>query len=311
MILDIHSAGGSDPDNLTPCKDLLFFSATDGEHGTELWFTDGTTDQTKFVLDIYPGTESSEPEQLICLDDWLLFVANDGMHGKELWRTNGEVSEIVKDIHPGENGFDIGLNDDEPRFTPMKRIESTVYFVATDIVHGLELWKSDGTPQGTAQVDDDPLGSYISRITLLHEFDGRLYAVYNWKFLVQSDGTAEGTLKVPINYTNQDQIYGLHTVSDQLFVAGLFRLRRGTIFKTNGELMTRVLTLPVGRWHGAEISDMTAVGDLLYFKRTLLEYHSADDWATAGSELWRSDGTSDGTVRVTEGVNEVFGEYEG
>src|SRR5262249_60477132 len=42
----------------------MFFSASDGTHGTELWETDGTTAGTSFVSDINPGPPASNPPAL-------------------------------------------------------------------------------------------------------------------------------------------------------------------------------------------------------------------------------------------------------
>ena len=40
---------------LVAAGDTLFFTADDGEHGTELWRSDGTEDGTRLVRDINPG----------------------------------------------------------------------------------------------------------------------------------------------------------------------------------------------------------------------------------------------------------------
>ena len=50
---------------------------------------------------------------------------------------------LVKDINPG-NGTSYAGN--------MTDINGTLFFLATDGVHGVELWKSDGTSNGTVLV---------------------------------------------------------------------------------------------------------------------------------------------------------------
>jgi ELWxxDGT repeat protein len=64
----------------------LFFSATDGVHGYELWMSDGTAEGTQLVADIQPGPGSSAPEQITPSGSTVYFVADDGVTGRELWR---------------------------------------------------------------------------------------------------------------------------------------------------------------------------------------------------------------------------------
>jgi ELWxxDGT repeat protein len=82
----------SNPDNLTPVGDLLYFTADDGVHGQELWQTDGTAAGTVMVQDINPGPAGSNPEQFAVSGGKLYFTANDGIHGDELWSADVEGS---------------------------------------------------------------------------------------------------------------------------------------------------------------------------------------------------------------------------
>lgn len=77
---------------------------------------------------------------------------------------------------------------------------NTAFFAATSFTYGTELWKSDGTTDGTVMVKDINPGtssSYLSKLTIL---GNTLYFIANdgtsgtelWK----SDGTPEGTLLV-------------------------------------------------------------------------------------------------------------------
>jgi ELWxxDGT repeat protein len=89
------------PGHLTEVNGVLFFSADDGEHGMELWMTDGTPAGTKLVADIYPGPESSFPTDLTNVNGMLYFSADDGLHGTELWISNGSGAKLFADINPG------------------------------------------------------------------------------------------------------------------------------------------------------------------------------------------------------------------
>ncbi len=64
----------------------LFFSASDGSNGGELWKSDGTAAGTMLVKDINPSGNSS-PASLTNVNGELFFRADDGSNGVELWRS--------------------------------------------------------------------------------------------------------------------------------------------------------------------------------------------------------------------------------
>ncbi len=53
---------------------------------------------------------------------------------------------LVKDIRSDRALFD--------QLSNMTELEGILYFTANDGIHGQELWKSDGTPEGTIMVQD-------------------------------------------------------------------------------------------------------------------------------------------------------------
>lgn len=73
----------------------------------------------------------------------------------------------------------------------------TIYFTADDGVHGIELWKTDGTPERTTMVEDIYPGSGSASPGSFTEVDGVLYftaddGVHGHE-LWRSDGTHRGT----------------------------------------------------------------------------------------------------------------------
>ncbi|QRN93646.1 hypothetical protein JRI60_31280 [Archangium violaceum] len=73
-----------DPSPVFPVRGGVFFRASDGVHGEEPWWSDGTEAGTK-MADIAPGAASSSPSAFIVTREWLYFSANDGVHGSEPW----------------------------------------------------------------------------------------------------------------------------------------------------------------------------------------------------------------------------------
>lgn len=175
-----------------PVGGTMFFSADDGEHGYELWKTNGTSGGTQFVKDINP-TGDSFPIGFLSYGGRAYFDADDGEHGVETWKTDGTVAgtKLVKDIDTGTGNVST---------TGRAVINGTVLFNAADPIHGVELWKSDTTASGTLLVKDINEGVASSYSSELIEVEGEAFfkaddgehGVELW----QSDATEGGTQMV-------------------------------------------------------------------------------------------------------------------
>ncbi len=132
----------SSPQHFTPLGSLTLFVASDKQHGRELWVTDGTAQGTSLVKDIYPGPLGSSPTHLTPFDGRVYFQAQDNSSGKELWSTDGtpEGTALVADLNPGAN------ESGSPNY--LAAAGDTLYFAATTLDEGTELWKlpAGGTP---------------------------------------------------------------------------------------------------------------------------------------------------------------------
>lgn len=119
----------------------VFFGATDGVNGVELWQSDGTAAGTTMVKDLLPGTASSLQLGYVgALGDIVLFSS---YAGRNLWRTDGTAAgtyELLAD--------DFALNGTSAV------VNGTLYFPAFTGNYQTELWRSDGTQAGTRLVKD-------------------------------------------------------------------------------------------------------------------------------------------------------------
>jgi len=79
-------AGSSNPMWLTAFGSRVYFAASDGSGGVELWSSNGR--DASLVADINPGSESSSPNDLTVFAGALYLYANDG----ELWRVTDSTS---------------------------------------------------------------------------------------------------------------------------------------------------------------------------------------------------------------------------
>ena len=121
MVKDIRNGSASSyPSALMGMNHALYFSATDGVNGAELWRSDGTSVGTFILKNIHPSGSSS-PQYLVEMNGIIYFSADDGSNGRELWRTDGtaEGTYLLKDIAPGSNSSSPGS---------LVKIGSTLFF---------------------------------------------------------------------------------------------------------------------------------------------------------------------------------------
>ena len=202
-VADIEpGADGSTPRDFTQLGTKLFFRARTSASGDELWATDGTGPGTALVADIFPGTNSSTPFEMTPFGGSIFFHADNGTHGRELWKTDGAATSMVKDIRPGaDSGLEFFFS-----YHDFTAVGSRLLFFADDGVSGNELWASDGSAAGTAQVANlNPGalhadgGSLFGGREIRGVFGGRWYfTAFGGPYteghqIFTSDGTAAGT----------------------------------------------------------------------------------------------------------------------
>ncbi len=165
---------------------FVFFAATSG-----IWRTDGTTAGTSLVVPVSQGGSVSWLHEQ---GGALLFRRTE--HGvSTLWRTQAGpgTAQQVAALAPAE----------PPYYLARPAVASyggLLYFAADDGSHGIELWRTDGTTEGTVMVRDIGVGPVSGDPRDLVVAKGRLYFtaadIFTGSELWVSDGTSAGTCLV-------------------------------------------------------------------------------------------------------------------
>ena len=271
---------------------VSYFAAGEPAHGVELWRSDGTPGGTERLTDICAGPCYGNPDLMTVHAGRVFFTASDGYSGEELWVSDGTPGSErrVRDLCPGPCSAIAG-----PLQAVRDRLLFAPYFPDDDS-HGLELWQTDGTRDGTALVKT-LCASYgcdlFSPLTPVTAPDGDravfLLRGFTGLELWVTDGTAEGTRsfhdlgsEIPLSTFNRvspGDGFAWVWAADGLWrtdgtAAGTFRLKRIEELALQPDAINDFAGGE--RWHGL----------LLGFL-----------WQ---GELIRSDGTAAGTFRIAK-----------
>lgn len=290
-----HSA----PREFVSIGTTVYFTAATAKHGRELWRTDGTESGTRMVKDVWPGGHGANPHSLTAVGNTLYFSAatdvwNDGF----LWKSDGTASGTVRvstSVMPAG------------RFaqTPMSAVGSTLYFAGHEsesTEYAPELWRSRGTAATTARVKDLVPGIKGSWPTDMTVLGSTMYFTAQdasgarrfWR----TDGTSSGTAVVDVDRP-AEEIAGsaneLTRIGSRLWFAASDAAHGMEAWVSDGSSDgTRLLRDLVPGPDGATPRGFTAYRSAVYFV-------AADPANPDLTSLWRTDGTSSGTVPVFSG----------
>lgn len=317
-------------DELTKFNGQLYFRATDGTNGVELWRTtldsnaDGVADGTEMVADIYSvpndNTSNSTPTELtpVTGTNRLYFKAFNKTEGNELWvhvPGVGLGSTTIVTID-GTNSIYSGSSSSNP--ANLTVVGNTLFFVANNPANGRELWKVNSTTLFQAEVINIRTGSLSSNPTNLTGLDGTT----DYLFFTATDGTSTKLFQSGVTNSNPVQVANSGGLSDfsDLYVANgklFFSAKRSDVGVelweadpltglVDGDTGTSGYQPIVQPYPGATSSSpsnfsydnrntpLDPTDDLFYFTAT----GTSDDAGTTkiGKELWRFNPTSPSTT---------------
>lgn len=242
-----------------------------------------------------PSGYINKPLQV--LNNILYFPATTAATGTELYKYDPATTDgitLVKDIIPGAGSANISFNE-------MAVVNGWLYFTVKLADGSRQLWKSDGTADGTTIVKEFTTGAnnYFSSFTaasttLYFNFTDSLTGNELWK----SDGTDSGTMLV------KDINPGIYNANP----AHITPLSNGVFFSANdgvhGIELWRADGTDTGTTLVKDINTITPLEPVNMRSFTQLNkvmLFSATD-NNYGTELWATDGTPAGTALIKDVV---------
>jgi ELWxxDGT repeat protein len=293
LVHDINTIPGtpqaSGLSSVSAAGGLVYFVHDDGVHGYELWKTDGTPAGTALVKDITPGPEWVLTTPRLAHGAYMYFEVGEETQAT-LWRTDGTSAGTIE-LARGEAGGAAYYID---------ALGSYVYFACYREATGIELWRTDGTPAGTAFFKEIVEGTGSSNpggATAV--MNGYLYfpaiSTGIGRELWRTDGTESGTTLVTELLSGPDYVVpsSMLVVDDILYINARNFVGDMGLFKSDGTSVGTVLlkVFPKAQAIQFYYPEMTEWNGHVYFAANTPEH---------GIELWKTDGTAGGTVRVTD-----------
>jgi ELWxxDGT repeat protein len=279
--------------------DEVLFASTDTGFGPGLWKTDGTAGGTKWVSSL--AGEINVAAYGFKVAAGKLFLVKTDFADHVLWQSDGTAAGTTalgrfRAAWAGDGAATAG---------------GTFYFTGNDGPVGIlnyELWKTDGTPQGTVLVADlaggngaaprniTPLGE---QVIFAADSTGGANGTGMPDTVWRSDGTAAGTVRLTDPSITPALMFGrpeyldgqMGTYAGKVFFGATGGAAGGAaLWATDGTPAGTLPLAPLPAGFSGPDQFATAAG-LLFFR--------ASD-AQGRSWLWRTDGTAAGTVPVRQ-----------
>jgi ELWxxDGT repeat protein len=259
---------------LTNIDGILYFSGANTLNGFEPWKSDGTDAGTVMIANVAKdAAPASDPRDLIAAGDWIYFDAWDGIGAvtsnggapRSVWRSDGTPEGTLRLVEKPSDPYAL-------QGTPIGR---SLFFDN----HGL--WTTDGTPEGTEAASE-----FVHRFpgppTIVSVVGDKIFASVSSNFELWATTTAPGAPAVSLGVAGGR---GFANVAGRAMFFG----PGNSLWISDG---TPAGTQAVVSDLGASGTGSTAVmGGYLYFSTTI---------NNTNAKLWKSDGTFEGTVVVTD-----------
>lgn len=230
--------------------------------------------------------QSSSPGGLIPFQQGFLFTATTIENGRELWWSDGTANgtRLVKDIFPGSNSrIDNSILDE------VAMIEDTAFFIADGGDWGNQIWRTDGTEEGTYRISRfQEIADNFTIPFVSHE--GDIYIAFlksgtDYHQIWKGNGQVDNFQLVKDSIVSSNDITSLHTVGDLIY------------FSTDAANGDQYLWRTDGTSQGTFSILQESFGQFSHF----IEYQNQSFLVVTSNSL-RSLYTTDGTASGTQAV---------
>jgi ELWxxDGT repeat protein len=255
---------------------LIFSGRVSENGGYKLIRSDGTPGGAVIIKDVWAPNNGSNPRNMIGIGNAVYFKADKGSFAAEgLWRTNG--------ISGGTVELKTAWTIHE-----MYKVGNTLFFGLEYAQQKYQLWKVVGDTGAPTLVKELP-----ERVLEFPQFNRDINGIFYFMVdyvLWRSDGTDAGTYPLKSFYYVRDvQVLG-NNLLIRIYNADYYE----ELWKSDGTVAGTTLLKTIRPAYGYR-SSPNDEGEIL----NGIMYFGADD-GTTGFELWRTNGTTSGTYRVTD-----------
>ena len=273
--------------------DRLFFTKCESVFGCELWRTDGTLESTGLLIDLEPGPNSSTPYALSAIGSALYFGTR---FPNGVWTSDGSAA--------GTTRVATGLSVTEAPYRMTHSFATAggaAIFLGVN-ADGTAFWRTDGTPAGTRMLAPvTRVGQYVSDLRLLGDSTAAYATLVRWTSTGEvfrdiwrvTDATAEslGQTDTPFGLWYGDN---LAVIGDRAFYPGMSAGSGPELWIADATGTRMVIdTAPASSswpWR------LHAAGSTVFF----IADANHDPVTPSYGELWKSDGSADGTAMVKD-----------
>ncbi len=304
---------------ITSLNDRLIFASNPTSSGMELYSTSKDMTDFQIVEDIAQHAVSIDDfRSMAVLNNNIFLIADNGSMGSEPWlyETENGTTRLVKDINPGSaSSYPVGWT----------RHGDAYFFRAVTEDNGHELWKSDGSKTGTSLFfDADTMGSgypagivsfkndlYFSsesnRTIYFYKFDGEKVEPIKNLGSVQYYASHIGSTDNHMYFRSSSKLMRYDGLSDDMELIGF------TSYNNNAILLNDAIFFigsNNGLWYSPDGSGLeahevkTSEGAAVQKPEHFIRFHNyvvfSAETSESGRELWRSDGTPEGTYQIMD-----------